>query len=212
MKVRRIRPGEHEQVAGWLAEERNNRWLDFGGGRRVVDALALKVMCQRDLHLIRVFTDDDEDRPVGIVGLSDVDERSRTATAWVVLGEKEYGRKDLTIRAVDQILRIGFEDLGLQSVFAWTVEINRGGRRLLERFDFRFIGRKRKCHRIRGKLYDRLLYDLLADEYEGYDDEWKRRPGLATTRGSGSTGEIETVDASTMTERPDTKTIEQGVS
>lgn len=175
MNVRPIRPGEHGLVAAWLEDERNSQWLDFGGGRRVVDAVALKVMCQRDLHLIRVYTEEN-DRPVGLLGLSDVDRRSRTATPWCVLGDKEYGRQDLTIRAVASLLEEGFRELDLRSMFAWTVEINRGGRRLLERLNFRFIGRKRQCHKIGERLYDRLLYDLLVEEYRGYTDQWVRHP------------------------------------
>jgi len=168
MDVREIRPDELELVAGWLQDERNYRWLDFGAGRRTVDAVGLRIMCQRDLHWLRVFTPDDEDRAIGLVGLSNVDREYGTAEAWCVLGEKEYGPRDLTIQAVARMLEHGFETMGLGSIFAWTVEVNRGGRRLLDRLRFTYIGRRRRCHRIKGKLYDRLLFDLLAEEFDGY--------------------------------------------
>lgn len=171
MRVRALRPEEYELVGGWLREERNAKWLDFGGGRRSVDAVGLRVMCQRDLHCLRVYTPATEDRPVGIVGLSNVDRSSRTAEAWCVLGDKRLGPKDLTIRALARLLRHGFDELGLESIFAWTVETNRGGRRILGRLPFRLIGRRRRCHEIGGKLYDRLLFDLLADEFRDFDEE-----------------------------------------
>jgi RimJ/RimL family protein N-acetyltransferase len=186
MNLRPIRPGEFEIVAGWLQDERNHRWLDFGGGRRTVDAVGLKVMCQRDLHWLRVFAPEDQDRPAGLVGLSNVDSEFRTAEAWCVLGEKRYGPRDLTIQAVARMLEHGFTDMALRSIFAWTVEINRGGRRLLERLHFTYIGRRRRCHMIKGKLYDRLLFDLVPEEFRGYEEVRTRRETRAAAAAAGA--------------------------
>jgi len=169
MKLRTIRPDEFDLVAGWLSDERNARWLDFGGGRRSVDALSLKIMSQRNLHCLRVFTADDSDRAVGIVGLSNVDADFCTAEVWFVLGNKAYAKRDLTVRATTLLIGHGFRSLGLRSVFAWTLETNLGGRRILERMGFSFIGRRRRCHRTLGRLHDRLLFDLLAEEHSGYE-------------------------------------------
>ena len=38
--------------------------------------------------------------------------------------------------------------------------------RVLERNSFKLIGRMRNCHEIDGQRLDRLLFDLLAREYE----------------------------------------------
>ena len=167
-------------IVGWLAEERNARWLDFGSGRRSVDTLGLKVMTQRNLHCLRVYTPDDEDRAVGIVGLSNVDTEFATAEMWFVLGEKAWGPADLTIRAAALMLEHGFRELGLASVFAWTVESNRRGRRVLERLHFTCVGRRRCCHRIDGKLHDRLFFDLLAEEFRGVEGV-RARSGAVTS-------------------------------
>lgn len=177
--LRPIRDDEFERVAGWLQEDRNQRWLDFGGGRKSVDAVGLKVMCQRPLHWLRVYVPDGQEQPVGIVGLSNVDFEFRTAEAWCVLGEKEYGRRDLTVRAGAELLEQAFGAMELRSVFAWTVEVNRGGRRLLERLHFNYVGRRRRCHMVEGRLYDRLLFDLLAEEYRGYDPARRYRAAAA---------------------------------
>jgi RimJ/RimL family protein N-acetyltransferase len=47
--------------------------------------------------------------------------------------------------------------------------------RTIERLGFRFIGRQRQCHYIDGRLYDRLLFDLLASEHRELDEgRWLR--------------------------------------
>jgi len=158
-----------ELVANWLSQEGNCKWLDFGNGVHSPSAVSLKVMTQRDLHVLRVFTPHDSDLPIGVVGLSNVDRRFKTAgSMWAVLGQKRYG--GYAPRAASKLLTLGFTELGLESVGAWTVEINVSARRGLEQLGFHYIGRQRRCHWIDGRPYDRLLYDLLATEHRELPD------------------------------------------
>lgn len=158
-----------ELAARWLAADRNGRWLDFGG-TTAPTALALRVMSQRQSHSIWVYGPPDERIPVGLVGLGNIQPRFGTAEIWCVLGEKEYGPRDLTVRAGAFVIEHGFSALGLGCIYAWTVEVNRGGRRLLRRFGFREAGRLRASHRIDGRVCDRIWFDLLADEFGGFGD------------------------------------------
>jgi len=151
-----------ELVADWLSKEENYKWLDFGNGVHSLTAISLKVMTQRDLHVLRAFTPDESDLPIGVVGLSNVDRRFKTASSlWAVLGRKRYG--GYAPRASSKLLT--------WAVSAWTVEINGPGRRGLEQLGFHYIGRQRRCHWIDGQPYDRLLYDLLATEHREIPDD-----------------------------------------
>jgi RimJ/RimL family protein N-acetyltransferase len=159
-----------ELVADWLSKEENYKWLDFGNGVHSLTAISLKVMTQRDLHVLRAFTPDESDLPIGVVGLSNVDRRFKTASSlWAVLGRKRYG--GYAPRASSKLLTWAFTELALESVGAWTVEINGPGRRGLEQLGFHYIGRQRRCHWIDGQPYDRLLYDLLATEHREIPDD-----------------------------------------
>ena len=153
-----------ELAAGWLSECDNYKWLDFGNGVQKVTPVTLKIMTQRDLHVFRLYTPDDEDLPVGIVGLTNVDRNFKTASLWGVLGRKRYG--GYMTGACSRMLTLAFTELGLRAVSAWTVEINVAAQRVLERLHFRYIGRQRQCHVVDGQPYDRLLFDLLATEHQ----------------------------------------------
>ena len=150
-------------AGGWLSAPANAKWLDFGNGVQRVTPVMLKIMTQRDIHCLRVYTADDEETPAGVAGLSNIDRNFKTASVWCVLGNKQYG--GCSARAVSKMLTIAFTELGLAAVSAWTVEINKGGRGVIDRLPFTSIGRLRKCHYIDGKAYDRLLYDMLACEH-----------------------------------------------
>ena len=152
-------------VAGWLAQKDNYQWLDFGDGRQAVAPEWLKIAAQRGIHEIRVFTSDVGDIPIGVVGLSNVNHHFKSATLWVVLGDKQQAGRGYASRAVSKMLTLGFDNLGLYSINTWIVEHNPSVR-VAERVRFRPIGRQRQCHAIDGRLYDRLLFDLLASEHE----------------------------------------------
>lgn len=151
-------------VAGWLAQKDNYQWLDFGDGRRVPTPELVKIMTQRETHVLRVFTAGEEDVPIGVVGLNNVNREFKTATLWAVLGDQSYARRGYATRAVSKMLTLGFRELGLQAINTWIVERNPSVR-VAERAKFRFIGRQRQCHLIDGRRYDRLLFDILASEH-----------------------------------------------
>lgn len=164
MKLLALDTPELLELAGrWLNKEENSKWLDFGNGVQAPAPAMLKIMTQRGLHVLRVYTDEDGEVPAGVAGLSNLDRNFKTASVWAVLGNKRYG--GCTASAVSMLLTLAFEELGLRSVSAWTVEINRAARRCLERLGFTYIGRQRQCHVIDGRPYDRLLFDLLAAEH-----------------------------------------------
>lgn len=152
-----------ELTARWLGDEENWKWLDFGSGVQRITPAMLKIMTQRDIHCLRVYTADDDETPIGVLALTNIDRHFKTASLWCVLGAKRYGGATTT-QAVSRMLTLAFSELGLESVSAWTVEINTAARRQLERL-FKPAGRLRRCHWMNGRSYDRLLYDVLASEH-----------------------------------------------
>ena len=152
-------------VAGWLGDQENWQWLDFGGGRQPPTPALVKIMAQRDTNALRVFTADDDVTPIGVLGLNNIHRAFKTGSAWVVLGEKTYARQGYATRASRAVLALGFRELGLEAITSWAVEGN-PSLEIHQRLKFRFVGRQRRCHWINGKAHDRLLFDMLASEYQ----------------------------------------------
>jgi RimJ/RimL family protein N-acetyltransferase len=167
-------PELFDLVAGWLNQKENNQWLDFGNGRQPITPALLKIMAQRETHVLRVYTSDRDDIPIGIVGLNSVDRAFKTATFWGVSGEKSFRNRGYSTIASSKLMTLAFHDLGLHAVNTWAAEHN-PSIRTIERLGFRFVGRLRQCHYIDGRLYDRLLFDLLASEHRELDEaRWHR--------------------------------------
>lgn len=151
-------------AAGWLARPGNYKWLDFGQGRQILTPEWLKIMAQRDAHVLRVFTAANG-VPIGIVGLDDVNRSFKTARIWAVAGEQVFRRRGYTTRAVSRMLTLAFRDRNLHAVNTWIVDHNPSVA-IVERLKFTFIGRQRHCHVMDGRVHDRLWFDLLASEHQ----------------------------------------------
>ncbi len=161
-------------VASWLTRKENYQWLDFGDGRQLVSPEWLKVAMQRGSYVLRIFTADDDETPIGVAGLSNINPHFKTANIWVVLGDKSQSGKGYATRATSKMLTLGFRDLGLAAIHTWIVEHN-PSIRVAERVRFRPVGRQRKCHYIDGRAYDRLWFDLLPFEHAEVLDVERRR-------------------------------------
>lgn len=171
-----------ELVAGWLAEKHNYQWLDFGNGQQVVSPAVLKIMAQRDTHLLRVYTaDHDETTPIGIVALENVNRKFRTATLWGAAGDKSFRNRGYAAAASSMLMSLAFDELDLHVINTWVVDGN-PSQRIVERLGFRYGGRQREAHEIDGRKHDRLLYDILADEHRKAATERNRRPSRQRQR------------------------------
>ena len=166
MKLRSVQPDEIPLVEGWLSEKENYQWLDFGHGVQTISSIAIKVMLQQNTQFLRLFTEDTEEEPIGLVAFNDVSRPFKTANLWYVLGDKRYSGQGYTTKAVSKFLGLGFSELALNMVSAWAVVQNIPSIKVLENNNFRLIGEKRQCHYLDGKPHNRLLFDLLASEYK----------------------------------------------
>jgi RimJ/RimL family protein N-acetyltransferase len=164
-------------AADWLAEKRNHQWLDFGDGAQQVGPAALKLMSRNEAHILRAFTADEDDSPIGLVALSSVNHDFRSALLWALLGDRRYAAKGYVFRATRAMLTLGFTGFGLECVNAWAVECNHASLRILKKLNFKPIGRQRSCHYIDGKPFDRLLFELQSSEHRSRPDV--RKPSAA---------------------------------
>lgn len=153
-----------ELVASWLAQKENYQWLDFGNGLQIITLPLLKVMIHRETHYLRVYTSNRDDTPIGLVGLNSINPIFKTATFWGLSGDKSFGNRGYSTFASSKLMSIAFGELGLAAVSTWAVEHN-PSIRTIERLGFRLVGRQRRCHWIDSCPYDRLIFDLLAEEH-----------------------------------------------
>ncbi|WP_447985075.1 GNAT family N-acetyltransferase [Nitrospira sp. Nam74] len=170
MELRSLEDSDIAVVVGWLSDPQNYQWLDFGNGIQSLSPALLKVMSSNAKHCLKLYSLSDGEHPLGLVALTNIDKHFNTALLWYVLGNKMFANQGHTTAAVSKLLATGFNELGLRAINAWAVEANHPSVRVLEKNGFRYIGKQRACHVVEGKVMDRLLFDLVAEEYRQYSD------------------------------------------
>jgi ribosomal-protein-alanine N-acetyltransferase len=108
----------------------------------------------------------DDGALLGRVTYFDLNPRNRTAEIGFLVAP-EYRRKGYSYEALRLLLKYLFEEMGLNKVTAQTGEFNQASIALLKKLGFKRDGTLRQHHELEGKMYDDLLFSILAQEFSG---------------------------------------------
>lgn len=95
----------------------------------------------------------------------DINRRNRTAEIGFMTNP-EFRRKGYAFEAMRLLLKYLFGELGMNKIMAQTGEFNEASIGLLNKLGFRQDGRLRQHHEVEGKMYDDLLFSVLAGEFK----------------------------------------------
>jgi RimJ/RimL family protein N-acetyltransferase len=105
-------------------------------------------------------------QPIGTCELRDIDYRHRTAEIGITIGEGSARGQGYGTEATRLLLDYAFTALGLHNVLLDVAEYSLAGRRAYEKAGFREIGRRRECNPLGGRLYDDILMEALATDFD----------------------------------------------
>lgn len=106
-------------------------------------------------------------RPIGTLGLRQIDHFNRTATFGIVIGEKDCWGKGYGAEATRLMLEYAFSGLGLHNVMLNVFASNERALHAYARAGFREIGRRRQARRLGEFAEDVVLMDCLASDPRG---------------------------------------------
>jgi RimJ/RimL family protein N-acetyltransferase len=162
--IKELTQADCDAVASWFDSAHIHKWFDFGMGRQKLDTVSLRMMSSSPDHFVRIIVDD-QNRRHAVCGLQQVRNPFRVAQFW---GIRQMVRPPAPVRHVEAVrvmFRQAFQMFELSSVQAWAVDGNVKSIRLLEQLGFKQCGRLRRCHLINGTFLDRIMYDLLPEEF-----------------------------------------------
>jgi RimJ/RimL family protein N-acetyltransferase len=106
-------------------------------------------------------------RPIGTIGLPNINRAHRTADLGVGIGERDCWGKGYGTEATRLILDYAFTVLGLHNVMLRVFSYNERAIRSYLKVGFREMGRRRQAQRIGDCVYDVVFMDCLATDFEG---------------------------------------------
>jgi diamine N-acetyltransferase len=105
-------------------------------------------------------------RPIGNTSLMEIDRVHRAATFGLLIGEPDARGQGYGTEATRLVLDYGFTALGLHSVQLTVFAYNLAGLRAYQKAGFKEVGRRREAHLMGGRLWDVVIMDCLATEFE----------------------------------------------
>lgn len=106
----------------------------------------------------------EEDRVIGTIDLAWNPKHYSAELAYVL--SREYWRKGIGTEAAKAVLRFGFEELGLERIYARCHPDNTASYRLMEKIGMTYEGTLRKSMQRKGKQEDLKMYSILKEEFK----------------------------------------------
>ena len=162
-----LRKLEKKDLSGmleWMHDPSINRWFKFDPGL-ITEESALQFIQNSFTGKNRHYAVVDEtDEYLGTISLEDIDPENGHALFAISMRSRAAGTGAASA-AVKDLLRIAFEEMGLERVYLNVLSDNARARRFYEKAGFRHEGCFRRHLKLRGEWRDWDWYALLREDY-----------------------------------------------
>ncbi len=151
-----------------FSDRREFSWLWREIPEGIGDGLVIlgKEAVDRVLGVSRLFAVDVNGEMAGVIGFRKVSREDHAAELVAYLN-KEYRRRGIATAAMDELVRFGFSQLGLNRIYFYVDPGNALVVSRLEKLAPLVVqeGRLRQNERIRGRFVDDLVYSILREDW-----------------------------------------------
>lgn len=150
----------------WLNNPKVNRYI----GDKLGEKTTLKEQekwfknYQKDKNK-KFFTIFFDNKPVGVVGLSNISKQNRKADLFIMIGEDRYRGKGIGKQAMEWIIEYGFKKLRLHKINLGVIEDNKIAVKLYKKLGFKIEG-KMIDEVYNNKFYNFLTMALFRKDYK----------------------------------------------
>ncbi|MDQ7094937.1 GNAT family protein [Desulfosporosinus sp. PR] len=166
----RIRPIEEDDIDllyQWTTDEEVNYWSSGAwplNSLQTKDQLAEKYLdSQPDSYRYAILNE--KDSLIGTIGFKEINVPSRSATLFVVLGDKTCWNQGYGTDALITFARFLFTQWNFHRISLDTWDENLRAIRAYEKVGFKVEGRQREARFVLGNYHDAILMGLLRHEF-----------------------------------------------
>lgn len=122
--------------------------------------------CKNDLSCLRYTIETEEDGPVGMIGLKDIDWKNGTASGLGMrIAKKEIRTRGLATDAWMTLMRYAFDELRLNRINGSALAYNSASLRVCEKVGFKVEGTQRQAVYKNGEFFDLVMMGCLKEDY-----------------------------------------------
>lgn len=139
---------------------------------KAIEEFSIKRAGRETLFVIETI-DGDSFKPIGTVGLHNINSVDRNAMFGIDIGEKDCWSKGYGTEAGQLVIRYGFEQLGLHRIRSEVFSFNERSIRLHKRLGFTREGCRREAVYVNGKYHDEIYFGMLRKEWLEHNNAGK---------------------------------------
>lgn len=170
VEIRKFTEADIPFKVEWINDKRNNQFLHYNlpleEGKTIEWFRNLKNRTDRADYTITC-----DCKPVGLIGLINIDLHNRKAEYYITLGEQKFKGQGVATRASVLLLKMGFSVLQLNKIYLYTEVDNLPAQQLFELLGFLKEGHLKEDLIYKGSKVDRFYYGLLAEAFEAGEDQ-----------------------------------------
>lgn len=149
------RPDFEKMIVGWsfpVSKKDQSEWY---------------ANCKNDMRRIRYTIVTEEDGPVGMIGLRDIDWKNGVASGLGMrIAKKEIRTRGLATDAWMTLMKYAFTELRLNRINGSALEYNKASLRVCEKVGFKVEGVQRQAVFKDGEFVDLVIMGCLKSDYE----------------------------------------------
>jgi RimJ/RimL family protein N-acetyltransferase len=107
-----------------------------------------------------------DEKPIGMMGLSDIDKVIKKAEVFIWIGEDEYRGRGFGEQAMKYLIDYAFKKLQLRKLTLGVFEFNKHAVQVYKKLGFKIEGRLRDNCIFNGKFYDDFLMALFNENFQ----------------------------------------------
>lgn len=166
--IRDLRPSDLEYMLEWMRDKdvTKNLQADFASfTKQMARDFIEKSKNKENVDNVHFAICDDNDEYMGTISLKNISKKDRNAEYAIVTRTKAHGKGYARI-ATDEILKYGFDILGLEKIYLYVSVNNIAANKFYKKCGFIEEGVFRKHLNIKGKLENIRWYSILKEEFQ----------------------------------------------
>jgi len=104
---------------------------------------------------------------IGYAGICQINKTNLSGEYFIFIGNKDYHKKGIGTFVTKEIVKSGFEKLGLNRIMLTVCDKNIGAVKAYTKSNFKLEGNMRQAFYRDGIFYDKIIMGILKDEWLG---------------------------------------------
>ncbi|WP_291566097.1 MULTISPECIES: GNAT family N-acetyltransferase [unclassified Clostridium] len=168
IKLRDLQPSDKEYFFSWIKDKEVIRYsLSTFQKMKSNDEISNwfdKLLLDKS-SCNQAIVDNSNEKLIGYAGIVQISEINLSGEYFIFIGDKSYHGKGVGTFVTKEIVKYGFEDLGLNRIMLTASEKNVGALKAYTKANFKTEGIMRQAFYRDGSFHDKIIMGILKEEW-----------------------------------------------